>query len=78
MNIFFAMGISTTQDSSGYFLLLPHMWPVFVIPFIGFYLVLSVWVVRKVKQCMEMETTPSAREPSMDGGERGIRTPGGV
>lgn len=49
MNAFLAMGISTTQDSSGYFRLLPHMWPVLVVPFVCFYAILSAWVVRKIR-----------------------------
>jgi len=49
MNIILAMGTPTTSDSTGYFLLLPHLWPVFVIPLICFYFVLAAWVIRKVR-----------------------------
>jgi hypothetical protein len=49
MDIFLAMGTSTTQDSSGYFRLLPHMWPVFLVPVACFYAILGSWVIRKVR-----------------------------
>jgi hypothetical protein len=50
MNILFAMGTPTTSDSTGYFLLLPHLWPLFVIPLVCFYFVLTVWVIRKIRE----------------------------
>ena len=75
MHAFLAMGVPTTDDSSGYFRLLPHMWPVFVVPVICLYLVLAAWVARKLRG--GTETKPDANGVEA-GGERGIRTPGGV
>src|SRR5437667_9370336 len=49
MDVFFAMGTPTTEDSSGYFLRLPHLWSVYVVPFVCFYAILGVWVVRKIR-----------------------------
>ena len=49
MDVFFAMGTPTTEDSSGYFLRLPHLWSVYVVPFVCFYAILAVWVVRKIR-----------------------------
>src|SRR5438105_7664939 len=49
MHAFFAMGVPTTDDSSGYFRLLPHMWPVFVVPVVCLYVVLAAWVTRKLR-----------------------------
>ena len=79
MLAFFAMGVPTTDDSSGYFRLLPHMWPVFVVPVICLYLVLAAWVARKLRGGTETRAeTASVADEAEAGGERGIRTPGGV
>lgn len=61
MNQFLAMGISTTQDSSGYFRLLPHMWPVLVVPVICFYVILGAWIVRKIRGIQSR--SPSDQKP---------------
>src|SRR5215207_4803081 len=49
MSEFFAMGVPTTGDSSGYCLLLPHLWPILVLPLVCFYAILAVWIITKVR-----------------------------
>ena len=78
MNVLFAMGLSTTQDSSGYIRLLPQMWPLFAVPVLCFYAVLGAWVVRKIRGMRQPEEAFDQSDAAVAGGERGIRTPGGV
>lgn len=55
MDAFFGMGVPTTTDDSGYWLRLPHLWSVFVIPIVCFYAFLTVWVVKKVQGALAGE-----------------------
>ena len=52
MDILLAMGISTTTDSSGYFLRLPGLLPVFIVPAVCFYSVLAIWVIKTVRTAL--------------------------
>jgi hypothetical protein len=65
MIAFLAMGVSTTADSSGYFLRLPDLWSIFVVPLVCIYLVLAIWVFRKVRSALSVP--PSS--PSISEGE---------
>ena len=53
MNVFLAMGFpGANPNDPSFFLRLPHLWPMFLIPIVCFYMFLSVWVVRKVREAM--------------------------
>jgi len=62
------MGVPTTDDSSGYFRLLPHMWPLFVVPVICVYVVLAAWVARKLRGGTERKAQVGAfaKEPGQN------------
>ena len=66
MNVFFGMNVpgSNPTDPS-FFLSLPHLWPMFVVPIVCFYAFLGVWVVRKVREAMAAEAHGSGGGPSV-------------
>ena len=69
MNVFFAMDVpGSNPNDPSFFLSLPHLWPMFVIPIVCFYAFLAVWVVRKVRETMATESHgsgPSAGPPNV-------------
>jgi len=65
MDIFFAMGVpGSNPNDPSFFLRLPHLWAMFIIPTVCFYIFLAVWVVRKVREAMSAETHGSGVGPS--------------
>jgi len=65
MNAFFGMGVpGSNPNDPSFFLRLPHLWPIFVIPMVCFYAFLAVWVVRKVRDAMAAESHGSEAGPS--------------
>jgi len=67
MNLFFGMGFpGANPNDPSFFLRLPHLWPIFVIPIVCFYAFLAVWVVRKVREAMAAESHASGTGPSAD------------
>ncbi len=65
MNAFFGMGVPTANPNDPiFFLRLPHLWPVFVIPIVCFYAFLAVWVVRKVREAVAAENHVTGAGPS--------------
>jgi hypothetical protein len=69
MNLFFAMGVpGANPNDPSFFLRLPHLWPMFIIPIVCFYGFLTVWVVRKVREAAESHASgagPSAGPPNV-------------
>jgi hypothetical protein len=66
MNLFFAMGVrGANPDDPSFFLSLPHLWPMFVIPLVCFYAFLAVWVVRKVREATAAQAHGSGGGPSI-------------
>jgi hypothetical protein len=56
MNTFFGMGVPTANPNDPtFFLRLPHLWAVFLIPIVCFYAFLTVWVAKKVREAMAAE-----------------------
>jgi hypothetical protein len=65
MDLFFAMGVpGANPNDPSFFLRLPHLWPIFVIPIVCFYAFLGVWVVRKVREAMVAEGHAPGTGPS--------------
>ena len=65
MDVFFAMGVpGSNPNDPSFFLRLPHLWAMFIIPIVCFYTFLAVWVVRKVREAMTAETHGSETGPS--------------
>jgi hypothetical protein len=65
MNVFFGMGVpGANPNDPSFFLRLPHLWPMFVIPIVCFYSFLAVWVVRKVQEAMATERRGTRAGPS--------------
>jgi hypothetical protein len=65
MNVFFGMGVpGSNPNDPSFFLRLPHLWPIFVIPIVCFYSFLAVWVVRKVREAMSAESHGTGAGPS--------------
>jgi len=57
MDLFFAMGVpGSNPNDPSFFLRLPHLWAMFIIPIVCFYTFLAVWVVRKVREAMAAES----------------------
>jgi hypothetical protein len=70
MDLFFGMGVpGANPNDPSFFLRLPHLWPMFVIPIVCFYTFLGVWVVRKVREAMASESHAAGTGPS-DGSTR--------
>jgi hypothetical protein len=77
MDIFFAMGVpGSNPNDPSFFLRLPHLWAMFIIPTVCFYIFLAVWVVRKVREAMAAETHGSGAGPS--GGSPNVPSPGPI
>lgn len=70
MNVFLGMETpaSGPMDFPGLLLSLQHLWPIFVIPVVCFYAVLSVWVVKKVRSALAGGSGPKPddRSPGPD------------
>jgi hypothetical protein len=65
MSVFFGMGVpGANPNDPSFFLRLPHLWPMFVIPIVCFYSFLAVWVVRKVREAMAAESQGTGAGPS--------------
>jgi hypothetical protein len=65
MNVFFGMDVpGSNPNDPSFFLRLPHLWPMFVIPIACFYAFLSVWVVRKIREATAAESHGSGAGPS--------------
>jgi hypothetical protein len=65
MDVFFAMGVpGSNPNDPSFFLRLPHLWAMFIIPIVCFYTFLAVWVVRKVREAMAAESHRSGAGPS--------------
>jgi len=65
MNAFLAMGVpAANPNDPTFFLRLPHLWAVFLIPILCFYAFLAVWVVRKVREAMAAENHVTGAGPS--------------
>jgi hypothetical protein len=67
MSSFLAMGFTTTPDSSGYFLRLPQLWPIFVLPLVCFYTLLAVWIFKKLRgddAAQQSGSVPPSAPPS--------------
>jgi len=62
LSMLFAMGIPNTTDDRGYFLMLPHLWSVFVIPILCFYVVLAAWVIGQVRSILAAPSEYSTEE----------------
>ena len=76
MNVFFGMGVpGANPNDPSFFLRLPHLWPIFVIPIVCFYAFLAVWVVRKVREAMAAESHSTGAGPS--GGATNVAGPSG-
>jgi hypothetical protein len=69
MDVFFAMGVpGSNPNDPSFFLRLPHLWAMFIIPIVCFYTFLAVWVVRKVREAMAAESHrsgPSVGSPNV-------------
>jgi hypothetical protein len=77
MNLFFGMGVpGANPNDPSFFLRLPHLWPIFVIPIVCFYAFLAVWVVRKVREAMAAENHASSAGPSA--GSTNVAGPSGT
>jgi hypothetical protein len=77
MDVFFGMGVpGANPNDPSFFLRLPHLWPIFVIPIVCFYAFLAVWVVRKVREAMAAESHASGAGPST--GSTNIAGPSGT
>jgi hypothetical protein len=65
MNVFLAMGFrGASPDDPSFFLRLPELWPMFVIPIVCFYSFLAVWVARKVREALATESSGTGAGPS--------------
>ena len=65
MDVFFGMGVpGANPNDASFFLRLPHLWPMFVIPIVCFYMFLGVWVVRKVREAMAGGSRATGTGPS--------------
>lgn len=65
MNVFFGMDVpGANPNDPSFFVSLPHLWPMFVIPIVCFYTFLGVWVVRKVREAMASQSHGSVAGPS--------------
>jgi hypothetical protein len=65
MDVFFAMGVpGSNPNDPSFFLRLPHLWAMFIIPIVCFYIFLAVWVVRKVREAMAAESHRTGAGPS--------------
>jgi hypothetical protein len=65
MNVFLAMGVpGANPNDPSFFFRLPHLWPMFVIPIACFYIFLTVWVVKKVREAMAVDGHGSTTGPS--------------
>ena len=68
MNVFLAMGVQgANPNDPSFFLRLPHLWPMFLIPVVCFYMFLAVWVVRKVREAMALECHRAGGKNPPDG-----------
>lgn len=77
MDVFFAMGVpGSNPNDPSFFLRLPHLWAMFIIPIVCFYIFLAVWVVRKVREAIAAETHGSGAGPS--GGAPNVPSPGPI
>lgn len=77
MNLFFGMGFpGANPNDPSFFLRLPHLWPIFVIPIVCFYLFLAVWVVKKIREAMAAESHASSAGPSA--GSTNVAGPSGT
>ena len=75
MNAFLAMGVPTANPNDPiFFLRLPHLWAVFLIPIVSFYGFLAVWVVRKVREAMAAENHVTGTGPSSGSTNRADRS----
>ena len=80
MDVFFAMGVpGANPNDPSFFFRLPHLWPMFVIPIVCFYMFLTVWVVRKVREALAADgqgtgTGPSSGSKSVAAGSEPIGT----
>lgn len=61
MNVFFGMDVpGANPNDPSFFLRLPHLWQIFVIPAVCFYAILTVWVVRTVRSAIAGGSAPKA------------------
>jgi hypothetical protein len=77
MNVFFGMDVpGSNPNDPSFFLRLPHLWPMFVIPIVCFYAFLAVWVVRKVREAAATEAHVGGGGPSI--GPPNVTSPGPI
>jgi hypothetical protein len=77
MDVFFAMGVpGANPNDASFFLRLPHLWPMFVIPIVCFYAFLGVWVVSKVRDAIAAEC--HAPGTGASGGARSVEQQSGA
>jgi hypothetical protein len=68
MSVFLAMDVpGANPNDPSFFFRLPHLWPMFLIPIVCFYMFLAVWVVRKVREAMAVECHRAGGENPPDG-----------
>jgi hypothetical protein len=76
--VFFGIGVAVANHyDPRFFFRFPHVCPMFLIPIVCFYMFLTVWVMRKVREALAADghaTGPSGGSTSVAGGSEPMST----